>query len=111
MWDGVDNNLARKNLRLVKMGEVVLYYHTGKERAIVGEMQIVVGPMADPGSDDPKSVVVTVKPLRRWDRPVSLERIKQDASLAAWDLVRLPRLLVLTVSREQWQRVLELRLH
>jgi predicted RNA-binding protein with PUA-like domain len=109
LWDGVDNNLARKNLRLVKIGEVVLYYHTGKERAIVGEMQVADGPMPDPGSDDPKAVVVKVKPLRRWDRPVTLERIKQDSSLADWDLVRLGRLSVLPVSAEQWRRVVELR--
>ena len=72
VWDGVDNNLARKNLRLVKVGDAVLYYHTGKERAIVGEMLVIEGPMPDPDSDDPKSVVVKVKPLRRWDRPVPL---------------------------------------
>ncbi len=109
IWDGVDNNLARKNLRLIQPGDAVLYYHTGTERAIVGEMRVVEGPMPDPGSDDPKAVVVKVKAVRRWEKPVSLERIKKDASLAGWDLVRLGRLSVLPVTAEQWRRVLELR--
>jgi predicted RNA-binding protein with PUA-like domain len=109
LWDGVDNNLARKNLRRVRAGDAVLYYHTGKERAIVGEMLVVEGPIPDPGSDDAKAVVVTVKALRRWERPVTLERIKADPLLASWDLVRLGRLSVMPVSAEQWNRVLKLR--
>ena len=109
LWDGVDNNLARKNLRLVKVGDAVLYYHTGKERAIVGEMQVVAGPMPDPASDDPKAVVVKVKAGPRWDRPVTLEQIKKDPQLADWDLVRLGRLSVMPVTADQWRRVLELR--
>jgi len=109
LWDGVDNNLARKNLRLVKTGDTVLYYHTGKERAIVGEMQVVAGPMPDPGSDDAKAVVVKVKPICRWKKPLSLDRVKKDAQLAEWDLVRLGRLSVMPVSANQWRRILELR--
>ena len=109
VWDGVDNNLARKNLRLVKPGDAVLYYHTGKERAIVGEMQVIEGPMPDPASDDPKAVVVKVKAVRRWDRLVSLERIKKEEALSSWELVRIGRLSVMPVTAQQWRRVLELR--
>jgi predicted RNA-binding protein with PUA-like domain len=108
LWDGVDNNLARKNLRQVKPGDRVLYYHTGKERAIVGEMRVVDGPMADPAGDDSKAVVVKVEPVKQWQEPLPLERIKQDPQLAGWDLVRLARLSVVPVSPEQWQRVEEL---
>jgi predicted RNA-binding protein with PUA-like domain len=104
-WDGVTNNLARKHLREVKPGDRVLYYHTGKEKAIVGQMLVVAGPQADPGSDDPKSVVVQVKPVRRWKVPVTLEQIKADPELADWALVRISRLSVVPVSPEQWRRV------
>jgi predicted RNA-binding protein with PUA-like domain len=107
-WDGVTNNLARRNLRQVQPGDRVLYYHTGKEKAIVGEMVVVDGPKADPKSDDPKAVVVKVKAVRRWRRPVTLEQIKKDTNFAGWDLVRLPRLSVVPVSREQWRHVQEL---
>lgn len=109
LWNGIVNNLARKNLRLVKVGDIVLYYHTGKEKAVVGEMQVVAGPMPDPEDDDPKAVAVRVKPLQRWPTPVSLERIKKDSQLCSWELVRLPRLSVVPVSAEQGQRLLELR--
>jgi predicted RNA-binding protein with PUA-like domain len=108
LWDGVTNNLARQNLRKVCRGDRVLYYHTGKERAVVGEMEVVHGPLPDPQSDDPKAVVVQVKPVRRLVHPVSLERIRHDPQLAGWDLLRLPRLSVVPVSEAQWRRVDEL---
>src|ERR1700678_4250682 len=98
MWDGVGNALARKNLRMTKPGDRVFFYHTGKEKAIVGEMQIVGEPMVDPKSDDPNSVVAKVKMVRRLETPLSLAAIKADKMLAKWDLVRLPRLSVVPVS-------------
>jgi len=108
LWEGVTNALARQHLRRMKAGDRVLYYHTGKERAVVGEARVVSGPAPEPGSDDAKSVAVQVEPVRRWARPVTLEQIKDDPGLADWDLVRLPRLSVLPVSAEQWRRVEEL---
>ena len=108
LWDGVTNNLARKNLRQVAAGDRILYYHTGKEKAVVGEMEAVSGPMADPDSDDPKAVVVKVKPIRRLPAPVSLEQVKKEPALAGWDLVRLPRLSVMPVTEAQWRRVEQL---
>jgi predicted RNA-binding protein with PUA-like domain len=108
LWDGVANNLARQHLRRVCRGDRVLYYHTGKEKAVVGEMEVVGNPQPDPNDADPKAVVVPVKPVRRLHHPVSLARVKADQALADWDLVRLPRLSVLPVSAAQWKRVIEL---
>jgi predicted RNA-binding protein with PUA-like domain len=108
VWDGVNNNLARQNLRKVKKGDRVLYYHTGKEKAVVGEMVVVEGPMPDPKSDDDKAVVVKVQAVRRMQHPVSLARIKKDPALADWELVRMSRLSVVAVSSSQWRRVEEL---
>jgi predicted RNA-binding protein with PUA-like domain len=108
VWDGVKNNQARQNLRNVKKGDRVLYYHTGKEKAVVGEMVVVDGPKADPTSDDPKAVVVKVRAVRRLRNPITLARIKQDPALADWDLVRMSRLSVVPVSPAQWQRLEEL---
>jgi predicted RNA-binding protein with PUA-like domain len=107
-WNGVENNLARKHLREMKVGDRVLYYHTGKERAIVGEMRVKSGPRADPASDDAKSVVVEVEAVKPWPRPLSLERIKEEPRLASWELVRIPRLSVMPVSAEQWKILEEL---
>src|SRR5258708_32461856 len=97
-WDGVTNNLARQNLRKVRKGDRVLYYHTGKVKAVVGEMRVVSNPVPDPDSDDPKLVVVYVKPMRKLSHLVPLSRIKADSMLATWDLVRLPRLSVMPVT-------------
>ena len=108
LWAGVKNPLARQNLRQVTAGDRVLYYHTGKERAIVGEMRAVTDATADPASDDPKAVAVKVEPVRRWEPPVTLEQIKQDPLFQGWDLLRLPRLSVMPVSPDQWQRLEEI---
>lgn len=105
-WVGVNNHLARKHLRSVKPGDRVLFYHTGKERAIVGEMRVTAGPEAD--GDDPRSVRVQVESVKRWPRPVTLDEIKQDAAFADWELVRISRLSVMPVSAEQWRRLEEL---
>lgn len=107
-WEGVANNLARKNLRQVKKGDRIFYYHTGKDKAVVAEMVAASDAVADRKSDDPKAVTVNVKPVRRLPLPVTLERIKGDETLADWDLVRLPRLSVVPVSAVQWRRVEEL---
>jgi predicted RNA-binding protein with PUA-like domain len=108
LWSGVANALARSNLRKVKEGDRILYYHTGKEKAVVGEMKAIVNSMPDPNDADPKAVVVKVQPVRRWPHPVTLKRIKADPELADWDLVRLSRLSVVPVSDAQWRRVHEL---
>ena len=108
VWDGVGNALARKHLRQMQPGDRVLFYATGKVKAVVGEMRVAEGPKPDPKDDDPNAVVVVVEPVRAFARPVPLAQIKDDAALAEWELVRMPRLSVMPVSRAQWRRVEEL---
>jgi predicted RNA-binding protein with PUA-like domain len=108
VWDGVTNNLAMQNLRKVRRGDRVLYYHTGKEKAVVGEMRVVTGPQPDPQDPSGKRVVVEVQAVRRLAAPVSLAQIKEDPELQDWELVRLPRLSVVPVSKAQWQRIAQL---
>jgi predicted RNA-binding protein with PUA-like domain len=103
VWDGVANALALQHLRKVQPGDRVFYYHTGKEKAVVGEM-VVVSAM----QDDEKAAAVTVRPVRRLHHPVPLSRIKEDSAFVGWELVRLPRLSVMPVTDAQWQRVEEL---
>jgi predicted RNA-binding protein with PUA-like domain len=107
VWDGVDNALARQHLRKVRKGDRVWFYHTGKEKAIVGEMKVTGDPRPDPNGDE-KSVVVEVEPVRELPKPVTLAQIKEDEQLREWDLIRLPRLSVVPVTMEQWRRVEEL---
>ncbi len=105
IWDGVSNNAALKNLRSVRKGDRVLYYHTGKEKAIVGEMKVVSDPFPDPAQEDEKLVVVEVKPAKKWAQPVTLAQIKAEPDLADWDLVRISRLSIVPVSSVQWEKV------
>ena len=81
VWAGVKNALARQHLRKTQAGDRVLYYSTGQERAIVGEMRVISGPTMDPKSDDPKSVVVKVEPVKRWEPPVTLDRSRRTRFL------------------------------
>ena len=106
VWDGVANPLARKNMRMMKPGDRVFYYHTGKEKAVVGEMEVEAEPTAP--ADDEKAVTVGMKYVGKLAQPVTLAEIKADEALAEWDLVRLSRLSVLAVSEAQWKRVLQL---
>ena len=107
-WDGVANALALQNLRKVRLGDRVFFYHTGKEKAVVGEMVVVAGAAQDAGNKDEGQVAVTVQAVRRLQHPVSLSRIKSESALAGWELVRLPRLSVMPVTDAQWRRVEEL---
>lgn len=103
VWDGITNALARKHLATVKKGDKALFYHTGKERAIVGEMKVVSDPYLPAGSDDPKAVVVDVADAKPWPGHVTLQHIKAENALADWDLLRLSRLSVVPVTATQWK--------
>ena len=105
VWDGVDNPMARLHLWKVKIGDRVLFYHTGKEKAVVGEMVITAGPEQASGLDDPKAVVVWVSPVKRWANPVTLKKIKAVPAFAQWDLVKNSRLSVMPVSGELWKKL------
>jgi predicted RNA-binding protein with PUA-like domain len=105
VWDGVSNALARKHLRQMKPGDRVFFYHTGKEKAVVGEMVVASEPRQDPKSDDEAAVAVDMKPVGKLARPVTLTEIKADKKLATWDLVRISRLSVVPVTEAQWRQV------
>jgi len=94
-WEGVKNPLAAKYLGQVKAGDRIFLYHTGKEKAVVGEMR------AKSAADG----VITVVPVRRLKRPVTLTEIKAEKSLAQWELVRISRLSVMPVSDAIWKKI------
>lgn len=97
-WDGVKNPLACKHLRAAVVGDEVFYYHTGKEKSVVG-IAIVTHAMTD---DEP----LLLKPMRRLATPVSLAAIKADDRFAGWELVRQSRLSVMPVPAALWKAVL-----
>lgn len=108
LWSGVHNALARQHLRKIKRGDRVLFYHTGKEKAVVGVMRAVADAGADPGDEDPKAVAVEVAPVGALSRPVPLAALKAEALFKDAPLVRMSRLSVMPITEEQWQRIEEL---
>ena len=107
-WDGVSNNAALIHIRNMRPGDLALIYHTGDERRAVGLAEVTSAPYPDPKLDDPKLVVVDVRPLRPLGRPVSLADVKADPAFADFALVRQGRLSVVPVSPEQWLRLMAL---
>jgi len=108
VWNGVKNPLALKYLRTMQPTDEALFYHTGKERRVVGIAQILSLPYPDPALDDPKLVVVDIRAVRSLPQPVTLTQIKQSGNFADFDLIRLPRLSVVPVSAQYWQQILQL---
>lgn len=108
IWDGVANNLALKNLKDIKKGELILIYHTGDERQAVGVARALGGAYPDPSKKDLKALVVDIEAVKPLPRPVTLAEVKANKKLANFDLVRLGRLSIVKVSDEQWQTIEEI---
>jgi len=105
-WDGVANALARKHLGAVTRGDRILIYHTGDEKAVVGVGEATSDPYPDPNArGDARAVVVDIVPKRRLERPVTLAELKARPGLAAFPLVRLPRLSVMPVRAPEWKEI------
>lgn len=107
-WDGVRNYGARNNLRSMKKGDLVFFYHSNEGVEIVGIAKVVKEHYQDPTTDETAWVVVDLKPVKKLKKPVTLAMIKAEKRLAEMDLVRLGRLSVQTVKPSEWETVLEL---
>lgn len=106
-WDGVRAPAARRNLSQMKPGDLAFIYHTGRERAVVGVAEVTSGPYPDPGDPAGRLMLVDLAPRQELPRPVTLKEIKESGRFPDWDLVRLPRLSVVPVNREQWEAVMK----
>ncbi len=107
-WDGVRNYQARNNLREMKKGDLLLFYHSNEGKEIVGIAKIVKEAYQDPTTDDANWVVVDVAPVKKLKNPVTLEMVKKDKRLVNMALVKLMRLSVQPVRKEEFDIVLEL---
>ena len=107
-WSGVRNYAARINLRAMKKGDEVLYYHSNEGVEIVGIAKVTKEAYQDPTTEDERWVAVDLKPHKKLRNPVSLATLKADKRFANMDLVRLGRLSVQTVKPEEWKWVLKL---
>jgi predicted RNA-binding protein with PUA-like domain len=107
-WSGVRNPVAQKNLRSIKKGDRVFYYHTGKEKAVIGIAKASSAAYADPADRTGKSHVVDLVPVKKLPRPVSLAEVKADARFKDFPLTYLPRLSVMPVTDKQWEWILKM---
>lgn len=105
VWSGVKNPLAQRNLRGMKKGDRVFYYHTGNEKAIVGTAKVTTVAYPDPKDTSGKLVVVELAADKKLQRPVTLAEIKASGRFADFPLVRLPRLSVMPVTDDQWDAI------
>ena len=107
-WDGVRNYQARNNLREMKLGDLVLFYHSNEGKAVVGIAKVAKEFYQDPTTQDPNWVVVDLEPVETIKNPVTLEQIKADEQLKDVGLVRQGRLSVMGLKREEFDRIIEL---
>ena len=107
-WDGVRNYQARNNMRLMKLGDRGFFYHSLKEKAVVGIVEVCKEVHPDSTTDDPRWECVDIRAIEPVANPVTLEMCKKDPRLADMVLVNNTRLSVQPVTPEEWAVVLEL---
>lgn len=107
-WTGVRNFQARNNLRLMKAGESVLYYHSGESKEVVGIAKVAKAAYPDPTAKEGDWSCVDLAPVRPLAQPVSLSTIKQDPTLRDMALVKFTRLSVLPVTEAHFNHILKL---
>jgi predicted RNA-binding protein with PUA-like domain len=107
-WTGVRNFQARNNLRAMKKGDLVLFYHSGEEKQVVGIAHVEKECYAEPTAHDGDWSAVDLAPVKGLLQPVSLTVIKADPALADMPLVRQSRLSVMPLAEAQFSRLLQL---
>ncbi len=107
-WDGVRNYAARNNLRSMKKGDLVLFYHSNEGLEIVGIAKVSKEHYQDPTTDNANWLAVDFKPFKRLKNSVTLSEVKADKQLSEIQLVKLSRLSVAVIKPEEFDRILEL---
>jgi predicted RNA-binding protein with PUA-like domain len=101
-WTGVRNYQARNNLREMKNGDRVLFYHSGKDKAVVGLAEVIKSQYPDPTADDVQWVAVDLKPVKAFKNPVPLAAIRYDKRLSDLPLIRQSQLSVMPLTKDEF---------
>lgn len=104
-WTGVRNYQARNNLREMKAGDRVLFYHSGKDKAVVGIAEVAKSAYADPTADDPQWVAVDLKPVKPLNSPVPLAAIRYDKRLSGLPLIKQSQLSVMPLTKDEFDTI------
>ena len=105
-WTGVRNYQARNNLRAMKAGDRVLFYHSGKEKAVIGVAEVVRAAYPDPTTKDPQWVAVDLKPVKTLTKPIPLAAIRYDKRLSGLPLIRQSQLSVMPLTKDEFEVLL-----
>ncbi len=108
IWDGVHNNLALKHINNMKKGDLILFYHSGDEKQVVGIMQVSSKPYSNPEETNERFVVVDVKYKKELQNPVTLSEMKKQKKFKNWELLRISRLSVMPVPKEIWNSIIKM---
>lgn len=107
-WDGVRNYQARNNLKEMKRGDHVLYYHSNEGKEVVGVAEVIREYYQDPTIDDERWVVVDLKPVISLKKPVTLQIVKSDNRLKNIALIKQSRLSVMPVKKKEYDIIISL---
>ena len=107
-WTGVRNFQARNNLRQMKVGDEVFFYHSGKEKCVVGIASVSKAAYPDPTAKEDGWIAVDIKPLKKLANPVSLADIKANAKLSDLLLVRQSRLSVMPIGQSEFEEIVRM---
>jgi predicted RNA-binding protein with PUA-like domain len=107
-WTGVRNPVAQRNLRSIKKGDKIFFYHTGKEKAVVGICRAAADAYPDPADTSGKLYAVDVEPVKKLKNPVTLAAVKADTRFADFPLTRVPRLSVMPVPEKEWDWIVKM---
>lgn len=105
-WAGVRNFQARNNLRQMKVGDSVLFYHSSTGKCVVGIAEVAKAAYPDPTADDPQWVAVDIKPVKPLNEPVPLASIRYHPKLGNLPLIRQSQLSVMPLTKEEFQTIL-----
>ena len=108
MWDGVRNYQARNNLKEMKKNDLCFFYHSVKERSIIGIVKVVKEYYPDPTDKTDRFVVVDVKAIKKLKNPVSLDQIKRNSKLKDIALVKQSRLSVMPLKKTEWDIIIKM---
>ena len=108
VWDGVHNNLALKHINNMKKGDLILFYHSGDEKQVVGIMEVSSKPYSNPKETNERFVVVDVKYKKELQNHVTLSEMKKQKKFKNWELLRISRLSVMPVPKEIWNSIIKM---
>lgn len=109
VWDGVRNYQARNNLAQMELGDKLLFYHSQKDKAIVGIAEVTREAFPDPTIlDDPRWLAVEIKPVEKFSKPVTLQQIKNEPALKNLGLIKQSRLSVIPINEEEFEYIVKM---